>query len=131
MRAAEFDEIVERAIRKIPRTFRRQLDNLVFVVESEPPRPGLLGLYEGVPLTERSVHHSFRMPDKITIYQRPHERMARDRHHLEKMVEETVWHEVAHYFGMDEKQVRNAERKRGHETFQPPRRRRPRTAPAE
>jgi hypothetical protein len=53
--------------------------------------------------------HGFRMPDQITIYQRPHERMSRDRAELEKMVEDTVWHEIAHYFGMDEARVRRAE----------------------
>ena len=109
----EFDQLVERAVRKIPPRFRARLDNVVFVVEPEGAHPGLLGLYHGIPLTERSVGHSFQMPDRITIYQRPHERLARDGKHLAKLVEDTVWHEVAHYFGMDEAQVRSAERKRG------------------
>lgn len=52
------------------------------------------------------------MPDRITIYQGPHERMAKDRSDLLRLVRETVWHEVAHYFGMDEGQVRLAERRR-------------------
>lgn len=55
---------------------------------------------------------SFRLPDQITIYQGPHERAARSEAHLEEMVYETVWHEIAHYFGMDEAQVRQAERRR-------------------
>jgi len=109
----EFDRLVERAVRKIPAKFRRRLHNVAFVVEQEGPDPNLLGLYHGVPLTQRSVYHSFQMPDQITIYQRPHERLARDPEHLAKLVEDTVWHEVAHYFGMDEAQVRQAERKRG------------------
>ena len=92
------------------------MQNVALVVEPEPPpMPGggtLLGLYQGRPLTQRSVFESFRMPDQITIFQGPHERMARSPAHLEKLVEETVWHEVAHYFGMDELQVRTAERKR-------------------
>jgi predicted Zn-dependent protease with MMP-like domain len=69
-------------------------------------------LYHGRPLPLRSTSESFAMPDRITIYQRPHERMARDRDHLERLVEQTLWHEIAHYFGMDEAQVRSAERKR-------------------
>jgi len=73
----------------------------------------LLGLYRGVPLTARGTGDSFRMPDQITIYQGPHERLARDRTELEKMVADTVWHEIAHYFGMDESRVRRAERRRG------------------
>jgi predicted Zn-dependent protease with MMP-like domain len=52
------------------------------------------------------------MPDRITIYQGPHERMARDGRELLSLVRETIWHEVAHYFGLDERQVRAAERRR-------------------
>jgi predicted Zn-dependent protease with MMP-like domain len=58
------------------------------------------------------VSDGFVMPDQIVIFQGPHERLARDPLHLEKLVEETVWHEVAHYFGMDEARVRRAERRR-------------------
>jgi predicted Zn-dependent protease with MMP-like domain len=113
MQAEEFEEVVERALRRIPARFRRRLENVAIVVEHEPPRPGLLGLYQGVPLIARGVSDSFRMPDKITIYQGPHERMARDPEDLERIVADTVWHEIAHYFGMDEARVRRAERKRG------------------
>lgn len=123
MDAEEFDKIVEWACSQIPYRFRRRLRNLVFVVEPEPSRevlerqgigPGstLLGLYEGRPLTGRSVFDGTLMPDRITIFQRPHERLARNRAHLEEMVYETVWHEVAHYFGLDEAQVRAAEARR-------------------
>lgn len=108
----EFDQMVERAIRAIPARFRRRLHNVAFVVESEPPRPGLLGLYHGRPLPHRSVSDPFAMPDRITIYQGPHERLARDRAHLQKMLDDTVWHEVAHYFGLDEARVRRAEFRR-------------------
>jgi predicted Zn-dependent protease with MMP-like domain len=72
----------------------------------------LLGLYEGRPLTKRSVFEPFAMPDRITIFQGPHERLAGSPEHLAKLVEDTVWHEVAHYFGMNELQVRAAERRR-------------------
>jgi len=112
MSPADFDAIVERAIRSIPPRFRRKLHNVAFIVEAEPPRPGLLGLYQGRPLTSRSVMDQFQMPDRITIYQGPHERMARNAAELERIVLDTVWHEVAHYFGMDERQVRAAERAR-------------------
>jgi predicted Zn-dependent protease with MMP-like domain len=105
--------MVARALRRIPWRFRKRMDNVVLVVEREPPRPGLLGLYQGRPLTERSVGESFALPDRITIYQGPHERGARDERQLEEMVYETVWHEIAHYFGMDEGEVRRAERRRG------------------
>ncbi|MBZ5577285.1 MAG: metallopeptidase family protein [Acidobacteriia bacterium] len=119
----EFDRLVSTAYRRIPGRFRRRLQNIAVVVEPEPtaaqlargrvPRGGtLLGLYEGRPLTSRSVFESFAMPDRITIFQGPHERLARSPEHLARMVEDTVWHEVAHYFGMDEAQVRAAERAR-------------------
>jgi predicted Zn-dependent protease with MMP-like domain len=108
----DFDNLVEQALRRIPARFRRRLENVAIVVESEPPRPGLLGLYHGRPLTVRSVGEGFRMPDQITIYQGPHERMASSPEQLEQMVADTVWHEIAHYFGMDEAQVRRAERRR-------------------
>src|SRR5215470_2380230 len=108
----EFDAIVENALRLIPPRFRRRMQNVAIVVEAEAPRPGLLGLYQGRPLAQRSVFESFAMPDRITIYQGPHERLARSRAELEQMVFDTVWHEIAHYFGMDEDRVRRAERRR-------------------
>lgn len=114
MHPSEFDRLVEESMSVVPRRFRRRLKNVVFVVEPEPPRPGILGLYQGRPLTVRSVSESFGMPDRITIFQGPHERMARDSGHLRQLVEETIWHEVAHYFGLNETQVRRAERRRAH-----------------
>lgn len=112
MRPEDFDSLVERALRKIPRQFRQRLANVALVVEQEPPRRDLLGLYHGRPLTQRNVSDGFVLPDKITIYQGPHERTARTPEELEKLVDETVWHEIAHYFGLNERQVRAAETKR-------------------
>ena len=96
----------------IPAPFRRKLTNVAFIVEAEPRRPGLLGLYQGRPLTLRGVGDSFALPDRITIYQGPHERLARNRSDLVRLLGETIWHEVAHYFGMGERQVRLAELRR-------------------
>ena len=112
MRPEDFDRIVARALQRIPSRFRRYLENLVIAVEPEPADPGLLGLYEGQPRTARSVSDPFRMPDRITIYQGPHERMSRSVPELEQHVYDTVWHEIAHYFGLDENEVRRAERRR-------------------
>jgi predicted Zn-dependent protease with MMP-like domain len=119
----EFDALVAAAYRRIPARFRRRLKNVALVVKEEPsqeqlarsrvPRGNtLLGLYEGRPLTTRSVFEPFAMPDRITIFQGPHERLSQGPEHLARMVEDTVWHEVAHYFGMNELQVRAAERRR-------------------
>ena len=112
MSPAEFDKLVDKAMNVIPPRFRRRLKNVVFIVEQEPPSPNLLGLYQGRPLPLRSVSEGFTLPDRITIFQGPHERLARDRRHLQRLLRETVWHEVAHYFGMDEAHVRRAERRR-------------------
>src|SRR5271157_4656554 len=123
MTPAEFDRLVAAAYARIPARFRKRLKNIALVVEPEPgpaqlargrtPRGStLLGLYEGRPLTKRSVFEPFAMPDRITIFQGPHERLATSPEHLARLVEATVWHEVAHYFGMNERQVRAAERKR-------------------
>jgi predicted Zn-dependent protease with MMP-like domain len=118
-----FDRLVADAWARIPARFRRRMKNIALLVEDEPnpaqlsrgrvPHGStLLGLYEGRPLTQRSVFESFAMPDRITIFQGPHERLARSPEDLARLVEDTVWHEVAHYFGMDERQVRAAERRR-------------------
>lgn len=119
----EFDRLVQGAYARIPSRFRKRLQNIAVMVEPEPTpaqlaRAGtgrggtLLGLYEGRPLTARSVFESFAMPDRITIFQGPHERLAHSEAQLRQMVDDTVWHEVAHYFGMDERRVRAAERTR-------------------
>jgi predicted Zn-dependent protease with MMP-like domain len=119
----EFDHLVNAAYARIPARFRKRMQNIALLVDPEPspqqlargrvPRGStLLGLYEGRPLTARSVFDSFTLPDRITIFQGPHERLARDPAHLARLVEDTVWHEVAHYFGMDEAGVRAAERRR-------------------
>src|SRR4051812_10432507 len=117
MRTDDFDVIVERAYRRIPARFRRRMDNVAVIVEDEPSRDQLaagrvaagstlLGLYEGRPLRYRSVSEGFRFPDRITTFQRPHERLTRDRLELERRVEQTLWHEIAHHFGMNEREVR-------------------------
>ena len=119
----EFDRLVADAYARIPARFRKRLKNVALIVEPEPSpaqlsrgRVGrgstLLGLYEGRPLTTRSVFEPFAMPDRITIFQGPHERLARGPADLIRLVEDTVWHEVAHYFGMNESEVRASERRR-------------------
>ena len=123
MSRAEFDRLVAAACDRIPAPFRKRMENIAIVVAAEPTRrqlargrisagSTLLGLYEGRPLTSRSVFDSFTLPDRIIIFQGPHERLARGSEHLARMVEDTVWHEVAHYFGMNERTVRAAERRR-------------------
>ena len=112
MTLAAFEQMVADALTQIPSSYRARMHNVVVLVEDNPPQPGLLGLYEGRPLTERSVQDGFTLPDRITIYRIPHERMSRNAQHLRRIVGETLWHEIAHYFGLDEAQVLRAERAR-------------------
>jgi predicted Zn-dependent protease with MMP-like domain len=121
-----FDRLVAAAYERIPARYSRRMKNIAVMVEPEPtqaqlargrvPRGGtLLGLYEGRPLTSRSVFEPFAMPDRITIFQGPHEHLERGPEHLAHLVEDTLWHEVARYFGMNEAheaQVRAADRRR-------------------
>jgi predicted Zn-dependent protease with MMP-like domain len=122
----EFERLVWQAWKRIPRRFRDRVDNLAIVVEPEPTRsqlrsagvpPGdtLLGLYHGVPLTQRGSWYQMVLPDKISLFQGPIEREARNPEDLPRVIYETLWHELAHYFGMDEPQVRRSERRRRRE----------------
>lgn len=108
-----FDAIVERAVANIPNRFRARMHNLVIVVQPVGPSPDLLGLYEGRPATERSLADSpLDGPDRIRIFQRPHEEMARNPSDLERIVTDTVWHEIGHYFGLSEREIHAAEDRR-------------------
>jgi len=105
--------MVERAVAAIPGRFRARMRNLVNDVQPVGPSPELLGLYEGRPITERSLGDpSPEGPDRIRIFQVPHEEMARNAAHLERIVTDTVWHEVGHYFGLSEREIHAAEERR-------------------
>jgi len=123
MNKKDFEELVREGIRDIPEKFLRKLDNVAIVIEDEPTPAKkkklnihsgwtLLGLYEGVSQTRRGANYNAVLPDKITIFQKPIEKEARDEKDLKEIVKNTVWHEIAHHFGMSETQVRQAEIKR-------------------
>ena len=79
------------------------MDNVVVLVEDRhPDEPDLLGLYEGIALTERTSEYAGVLPDRITIYQLPLVGMCVDRDEVVREVAVTVVHEVAHHFGLDE-----------------------------
>ena len=108
-----FDAMVERAVAAIPARFRERMTNLAIVVQPTGPSPDLLGLYEGRPLTERTFSDAgLEGPDRIRIFQRAHEEMARNRADLQRIVTDTIWHEVGHYFGLDEREIHAAEDRR-------------------
>jgi predicted Zn-dependent protease with MMP-like domain len=105
MSAAEFEAAVGDALDEVPADLMALLDNVVFLVEDEPPAddPDLLGIYDGVPLTERGdAWASGSLPDRITIYRGPLTRMCEDRDELLDEIAITVVHEIAHHFGIDD-----------------------------
>jgi len=102
--APDFERVVQAALDSLPPELRGRLSNVGIVVEDEPP-PGqpLLGLYQGIPLTRRGGGYSGALPDKITIYRGPLERLyGHDPELLERQIRHVVLHEVAHHFGISD-----------------------------
>jgi predicted Zn-dependent protease with MMP-like domain len=110
-----FEQLVEQALQKLPRRFKKKLENIAIEVESAPD-PDLLrdmgiesgtlfGLYQGVPLTEREWNFGNVLPDRIVIYQRPIESEARSAAEMENIVMDTVMHEIGHYFGFNDAEL--------------------------
>lgn len=97
-----FEALVGDALDEIPDDLWQLMDNVVVVVAEESDDPDLLGLYDGVPLTERGDYGAMVMPDRITIYKRPLCRMASTDEQVVEQVLITVVHEVAHHFGIDD-----------------------------
>jgi len=101
--AARFEELVADALDGIPEALARRMDNVWVRVEDRSGPPGLLGLYEGVPLTERDGGYAgMVMPDRITLYRLPICAMCRTEADVVDVVRTTVVHEVAHHFGIDD-----------------------------
>ena len=100
-----FEELVAEALDSIPESLGRYMDNVAIFVEDQRV-PGLLGLYEGIPLTARAAYgapyNGLPMPDRITIFRLPICRMCRTEADVVTQVRVTVVHEVAHHFGMDD-----------------------------
>ena len=120
MKRVEFEHLVERALRTLPRRFRQKLENVVVVVEDwadddtledmgiEPPDT-LYGLYRGVDLTHRDSYYGNCLPDTITIYQGPIEEDCDTTDEMSGVVRDTVMHELGHYFGLDDDQLHEIE----------------------
>lgn len=125
----EFEKLISEGFEKLPQWVREKIKNVALLVEDEPspeereaqgllPDETLLGLYKGVPLTARGEYYGVGMtlPDTITLYKLPIlEAAEEDGKPVAEVVSETIWHEFAHHFGMDEGEVRARERERdGH-----------------
>jgi predicted Zn-dependent protease with MMP-like domain len=113
----EIRKEVGRVLDRLPRRFRKHLSNIEIVVEGrpgkelllaeglDPRRDTLYGLYQGVPLPDRSAFYPPILPDKITIFAEPLLRDFTDPEELREQIRVTVLHEIAHYFGMDEDDI--------------------------
>ena len=118
MDTKRFSELVSQALDNLPDEFLDLLENVEIVVEDYPAprqhrgsnRNELLGLYEGVPLTERDTHYGLVLPDKITIFQKPIESICQTDAEIIDQVEQTVRHEVAHHFGITDEKMDEIEK---------------------
>ncbi|MGB9906915.1 MAG: metallopeptidase family protein [Candidatus Saccharicenans sp.] len=114
-----FQQLVEEAMGNIPKRYLRQIKNVAVLVEDyPPPGPPLLGLYHGVPLQHRGSYYGNVPPDVIVLYKIPIESLCQTEDQVREKIEEVLLHEIGHYFGMDEKRLREIEahrmtRKRG------------------
>jgi len=102
-----FEKLVGDAVDEIPDDLFSKIDNCIWMVEDEPGDPDrdLLGFYDGIPLSERTSSYGVVAPDRIVIYRGPHLRMCVDEDDLIEEVRVTVWHEIAHYFGIDDDEL--------------------------
>jgi predicted Zn-dependent protease with MMP-like domain len=119
---SHFEKHVADALASIPRRFRDAMTNIAIVVEDEPspdlleemeiePPDTLLGLYQGTPLTERRWDYGNTLPDRVLIFQGPHERESDDEEDLVVAIAETLIHEIGHYFGLSEEEIEEIEEK--------------------
>lgn len=112
MTIEEFEKLAALAIGKLPREFRARLDNVIIIVREAPSKAqekrfgrGLLGLYEGVPLTDRGPYYSGVMPDKITLFKANLVSGTAGEKDIRARIRHTLMHEIAHHFGMDDDEL--------------------------
>jgi predicted Zn-dependent protease with MMP-like domain len=115
----EFKSFMEASMSSIPSGFSAKLENIVFIFEDCPSIndverlnlkdvKSLLGLYSGVPYTHRNTWYGGTIPDRIILFKKNIEAIVNSETELKEKIKEVIIHEVAHYFGMDEQQIRNA-----------------------
>lgn len=117
MDRAKFESLVGEALASLPQKFRERIENVAVIVEERPPRRrssrapagSLLGFYHGVPLKDRGSYYGNLPPDVIVIYKEPIERVCGSEDEIRARVREVVYHEVGHYFGLSEKDLRDIE----------------------
>jgi predicted Zn-dependent protease with MMP-like domain len=113
MRQRQFEQLVDRALESLPPRFQQLLDNVAIFIEDHPSKSllkelgmsaddTLLGLYEGVPQTERTSSYDLVPPDRITLFQRPIEQSCDTDGEVAEQIRRTILHEVGHHFGIDD-----------------------------
>ena len=117
MKPDEFKKLVMESMKNLPRVFRRHLKDTEIVVANEPTayqvktyRKSVLGLYEGVPLSDRTHLYGMVLPDTITIFQKNIERICRTESEIKRVVRRTIQHEIAHHFGITDHRLREMDR---------------------
>lgn len=120
MNQSEFKQLVMESLKNLPRVFRRHLKDIEVVIADEPTvrqagrtaagRKSILGLYEGVPLSDRTHLYGMVLPDTITIFQKNIERICRTEQEIKRVVRRTVRHEIAHHFGITDQRLREMDR---------------------
>jgi predicted Zn-dependent protease with MMP-like domain len=111
MQRKRFEKLVEEAFERLPEVFRSRISNVAIIVEDLPPResePGtlLLGLFHGVPRTEKSTFYAT-PPDHIFLYQKNIEAVCSSDEEIRRQVRDTLLHELGHYFGLSEEELRD------------------------
>ena len=112
----EFDQLITRAMDELPQKYIKGLDNVAIVYADDPDEHQrakshlgehsvLLGLYEGIPLTKRGAGYTFVLPDKITLFKNPILAVVRTEAQLFEQIKRTLWHEIAHYYGLDHSRI--------------------------
>ena len=118
----QFDELITAAMNELPQQYIRNLNNVAVVMADEPSaeqltRQGvrhghlLLGLYEGVPLTQRGAGYQFVLPDKITLFKHPLILVSDSDEALRANIKRTLWHEIAHHYGMNHADIDRVEKR--------------------
>jgi predicted Zn-dependent protease with MMP-like domain len=111
-RERRFEELVAEALDGLPDWVAERLDNVEVLIEEEPPyrNRGLLGVYEGIPLTKRGLGYTGVVPDRITLFRRNIEQQAANEEGLKRAIRHTVVHEIAHFFGISDERLLEIDR---------------------
>ena len=111
----QFDELITRAMNELPQKYIKGLQNVAIVMDDEPTPEQiqkmrlngriLLGLYEGIPLTQRGSNYNLVLPDKITLFKNSILAVTHNETELYEQIKRTLWHEIAHYYGLDHDRI--------------------------